>query len=144
MKEKRYKIGDKVFIQRPLVLGQWKQVMELFAEMREGDPLDIFAHPRCMAILLTEKGVSLKEKNLEASTEFIEQNIDAMISLEVVNDFFDLSPVHLFSQKLIEVRGKIEQMRPGSTKPASSSPAETSLKKKRSSGDSLPKNVPLT
>ena len=144
MKEKRYKIGDKVFIQRPLVFGQWKQVMELFAEMREAEPLDIFAHPRCMAILLMEKGVSLKEKNLEASTEFIEQNIDAMISLEVVNNFFDLSPVHLFSQKLIEVRGKIEQMRPGSTKPASSSPAETSLKKKRSSGGSPPKNAPLT
>jgi len=106
MKEKKYEIGGKIFIQRPLVLGQWKQVMELFAEMREADPLDIFAHPRCIAILLTEKGVNLKEKDLEASAEFIEQNIDAMISLDVVNDFFDLSPVHLFSQKLMKVRSR--------------------------------------
>jgi hypothetical protein len=143
MKEKKYEIGGKIFIQRPLVLGQWKQIMELIAEMREADPLDIFAHPRCIAILLMEKGVSLKEKNLEASAEFIERNIDAMISLEVVNDFFDLSPVHLFSQKLMEVRGKIEQMRPGSIMPASSSQAEISPKGKKSSGGSPPKNAPL-
>jgi len=138
--EKEYKIGERVFTQRPLVLGQWKQLMEHLGGAK-GDPVDIFGSSRALAIILREKDRNLKDKDVEELATYLDENVDGMTTLEVVEDFFGMSPIQTFTARLEGIRSKIRIRAGGSTAPSAPSPGETSPGGMRSSGDTPRENA---
>jgi len=142
-----YQIGDKIFIQKALSLGQWKQLIPLIYDLKmsaDSGLEDIIAQMgdnlyRAMAVVLTEEGQRPSEKNLEAAGKFLEDEIDMLTTLEVVENFFDSNPIPSILEKFGRLMRKLRQMilaaEPnGSTKPPVSSPEETLQNNKISSG----------
>lgn len=142
---KIYKIGDKTYVQKKLVLGQVGQLTKLLATvelpagpkgleatsmvMALGDNLS-----KALAIVLVEEGVPIKEKKLEDVTEMVSNSVDLKQATEIVKDFFDCNPIASLFEELSGVMVKvIEEVNKGKEKveeissktPASSSPAET-------------------
>lgn len=140
MVEKEYRIGDRIFTQRPLVLGQWRDLM-IYLAGAKGDPVDIFGDPHALAIILREKGCALKDKKAEELAAYLEENIDGITTLEVVEDFFGLSPMQIFTQRLEAIRSKIRIRADGSTGPSAFSQAATLPAETKSSGDIPPENA---
>lgn len=101
-----YEIGGRLFIQRPLVLGQ---VRLLIAEFEGSEiPPDMMLSPMnilnilgdrmntAIAIVLIEKeATSLKDRNLTEVADFFDFNLDIPTTLQVVDDFFDCNPISL-------------------------------------------------
>jgi hypothetical protein len=151
-KEKQYHIGGKTFIQRPLVLGQLQQILELIAGLQIPRVITTPAVvamlesrlPRAVAILLCEKGTRLKDKDLDALTEFMAGECDFATTLEVVENFFALNDLPCILDKLSRVSRMAKGLVAGSTAPSPSSPGETLPSGTTSSGDSLPKNASPT
>jgi len=143
LKEKEYEIGGRKFVHRPMVLGQVNQLMEILQgvsipaqagalelAMALGNKLS-----RVIAILLSEKGKSLKDKDLEELTDHIATHLDLPAAVEVAEDFFGLNPLPSVLGRLTKLIQGLNQGKTGSSKSPSSSPAETSPKEMKSSGD---------
>ncbi len=136
MEKKEYQIGGKTFIQRPLVLGQLKQIVELVAGLRipaESDAAGVAAIlaegdllSRGLAILLCEPGKGLKDKDLDALAEFMAENADFETTLGVVEDFFELTRPESVFAKLTALGAKIRAKTEGSAPSSASSPEGTS------------------
>jgi len=151
MEKMTYEIGGKTYIQRPLVLGQWRQLIPLMAEISfPEDPgvQDIVAAlqngiERIAAVILTEEGAAIREKDLDALAEEFEFSLTPEIILQVADDFFVCNPLLSILAWLKEaaerIEGSIETTltRDGSTSSASFSPAETSPGATPSSGDTI-------
>jgi hypothetical protein len=107
MKEKTYVIGEKKYVQRPIVLGQVRQLTDLFKDVVIPEDLSITSIlmslgsnlGKAIAIVLTEEGVSLRNKNIEESASDIEFNITPEQALEVVEDFFGITDISLVVEK---------------------------------------------
>ncbi|MFH2011679.1 MAG: hypothetical protein ABIJ37_03090 [Pseudomonadota bacterium] len=111
-KRYEYKVDEKTYIQRPLVLGQLKQLiaflgtLELPAiDINQADVgvfLGILGDriPHALAIVLNEDGIKLQEKNLEAMASEIESTFDLEITIKAVEDFFDCNPIVSLLNKL--------------------------------------------
>lgn len=148
MEEKyKYKIGGKIYFQRPLVLGQINQLMEVLGGM----PMPVAANgpelllrlgakglPRAIAIVLCEEDHALKDKDLDALATDIGFAIDPETTLKVINDFFDCNPISSWLITAGETAESIwKTMREiGLRKPASSLAEETSQSGNGSSGTS--------
>lgn len=143
--EFKYEIGGKTYTQKPLVLGQIRQLMSLMKGIviphdigipglisLLGDKL-----PRAIVIVLCEEGKALKDKNLEHLESEIEFEISPEQAIQVVEDFFDSNPIVSLLERLKETAGKIsEKMKEtGLNKSASSSPVEILPSETPSSGD---------
>ncbi len=145
MKEKEYTIGGRIFIQKALTPGQWKQIIPLLFQIKLPENLDAlsmvfllgnYIH-RALAIVLREKGQKLKDKDLDSLTEFMEEEADALTTLEVVEDFFGCNPMTSISKGLSRLQESLKNLTTGpngSTNLSSPSPAETSPSETKSSG----------
>jgi hypothetical protein len=154
--EKTYELGTTTYVQRPLVLGQIRQLLEQL----EGLTFDAAAGPAvlvatlgdrlplCLAVVLTPEGASPREKDLVALADEIEFAIAPEQVLEVVEDFFDCNPLASLLERAagmlrsltarvgVEVKPAATAGAPGSTTSSSSSPAATSPGETGSSGAS--------
>lgn len=144
MELKKYTIGDKIFIQKKLVLGQWKELRTILDEIiipGELTPISLVQALGSnlfivLAIVLTEEGKSPRGKDLAALADEIEYGITPDTAIEVLADFFDLNPIPLILKSLTDLSGiiktKITEI--GLTNSASSSAAETLPGESGSSG----------
>jgi hypothetical protein len=151
-KQKKYEIGGTVYVQRPLVLGQIRQLSDVLGGVTlpgDATPAGVLLAvserlPMALAVVLTPEGVSLRSKELKALAEEIEFSISSEQIVEVVEDFFDCNPVASVLQKLAgamgAVAGKtIPTAGAGSTILSAPSPEEISPGETKSCGD-----TPLT
>jgi len=144
MELKKYTIGDKIFIQKKLVLGQWKELRAILDEIKipvELTPLSLVQSLGSnlfvvLAIVLTEDGKSPRGKDLAALADEIEYGITPDTAIEALADFFDLNPIPLILKSLADLSGiiKTKLTEIGLTNSASSSAAETSPGESGSSG----------
>jgi len=147
---RQYKIGDKIYIQRPLVIGQVKQ---LLAELQgivipsNVDVIDLVAAigdrlPDALAVILTPSGMSPKDKDLKKLSEELAFSLEIEQAMEVVEDFFVLNPISSLFGRLNQAIEKIQaQFLMSSTTLSASSQEETSQKEMQSNGDTPLKNV---
>jgi hypothetical protein len=145
MSEQKYTIGDKIYVQRPLVLGQVKQLIDLLrgttipanagaVELIEtlGESL-----PLALAIILTEEGKSPGGKDLPALADDLEFSIQPEMALDVIDHFFALNPMSSLLKRVGEMMGKVMKTTTGATslqKSASSSPTDASTNETGPSG----------
>lgn len=144
MEFKKYTIGDKIFIQKKLVLGQWKELRAILDEIiipGELTPISLVQALgsnlfMVLAIVLTEEGKSLRGKDLAAIADEIEYCITPDTAIEALADFFDLNPIPLILKSLADLSEiiKTKMTEIGLTNSASSSAAETSQGESGSSG----------
>lgn len=151
MEEQKYRIGNKVYTQRKLVLGQIQQMIGLFkgVKMPEeftssqlllslGDRITDF-----LAIVVTEEGKSPKEKDLAAAAKEL-FDADPETVAEVIDHFFVLNSAKDLLQRFAGIFIKAVKMAGGPTgspRPSSSSPEETLPSETKSSGDLHPENA---
>jgi hypothetical protein len=105
--EKKYEIGGKTYIQRPLVLGQLKQMRGLLEGIEIpgwiGDPggagaaelLNLVQDhaPALLSIVLTPEGEDLRGKDLATLAGDLEFTATPETVLEVAEDFFHCNPL---------------------------------------------------
>lgn len=153
-KEFRYEIDGATYIQRPLVLGQIKQLSGILENISVSMLTDETAMAKLLvnnispviAVVITKEGVRLQDKDIEAFAGEIEFAIDAETVTRVVQDFFVCNPVASIYEKLTGMvksmrKGKEKQTETGSTGSVSSSQTETSQSGTGSSGGTLPENA---
>jgi len=147
MTEKKYDIGGKSYVQKPLVLGQLRQLLAALKGVTIPTNVDSMGlvdalndHlPAALAIVLIPEGFSPRDKDIEALAAEIEFAITPEQIFEVVEDFFVCNPLPSLLDRLGMAAGKImEQMTAGmgSMTSASSLPAETLPAGTESSGGS--------
>lgn len=115
MAEKKYDIGGKIYVQRPLVLGQTRQLLRLLGGLELPGNLEIRSVietlgeslPAALAVVLTEEGKNPKDKDLEALASELEFEITLDQTAQVVEDFFGCNPLPSLLDKLTEAAGKI-------------------------------------
>lgn len=140
--EFKYTIGDKTYIQKPLVLGQIMQLIKIIDGLKIPSGINTLGliaalgdrSPLALAIVLTEEGKSPKDKDIEAFSKEIQFDIRPEEAIKVVEDFFDCNQVPSLLKSLSDLVGKITA-KIGSKSSLSSSPEETLPKKTKSSGD---------
>jgi len=146
-KTKKYEIGDRIFIQKPLVLGQLAQFIKLMAQVSFPKDIDMEGAvyiltskgilSRAVAIVLNEEGKSMKDKDLDSLSAFFDENLDLLTTLGVVENFFGMTRPDLVLAKLEKMPEMMEKMiRIGSKKSSASSPGEISQDQNPSPGDS--------
>jgi hypothetical protein len=105
----KYEINGKKYIQKPLVIGQIKQIAGLLDDfqMKEtpstmdfisalGDKL-----PNFFAIILVEEGKSPKDKDLNLMAKDLEQ-CSLETAIKVIDDFFSCNPLSLVFRKVAD------------------------------------------
>lgn len=115
--EKRYEIGGKTYIQKALVLGQISQLTALLGDVSfftGYGPMGIISAlgdklPRAVAIVLTPEGVPLKSKNISEVEDAVSE-LDPLITVQVVEDFFICNPVVAIFERLTGMAEKINGM----------------------------------
>ena len=133
---KKYEINGKTYVMKPLVLGQLRALTEILKTIKieKPSPAAIIGAlgeklPQALAIVLIEDGLTIKEaieKYQERALE-LECEISPEETLQVVEDFFELTPVSSLVEKLTGSIKKIaEQIPKASKKSSTSSPTETS------------------
>lgn len=144
----KYTIGSKTYVQKPLVLGQIRQLAKYLRGLSLPKSRNVFEIvetlgdqlPIAFAIVLTEENGSVKDKDLEKIAEEIDFLIDWETTVKVIEDFFACTPIFSIMARIgealkktgVEIQLKTLQ---------SSSPAETSPNETQSSGDSLQPSV---
>jgi len=148
MRKFEYRLGNKIFVQKPLVLGQLKQLSELLEEVnlseifgQERFDVEKFLKivgkklPRFIAIVLREEGKPLKEKNLDEIEQLVEEEWTLEDALKVVRDFFVCNNPTEILQELADQTPQIkEKIETTLKKSSSSSRTEISQSGKKSSG----------
>ena len=137
-----YEIDGVTYVQKPLVLGQLKQLLSLLQRLRipaDADALGVIMAvgndlPELLAVVLVEKGASPRDKDLAALSERLAFSITMETALQVVEDFFACNPV---SSLLERIAGMMTRaiLPTGSTSSSSSSPEAISRSATPSSGD---------
>jgi hypothetical protein len=120
VEERIYDIGGKKFIQKPLV---WGQVVQLFEILKGTEistvssPTDIIlalGHrmPQALAIVLTEEGKSVKDKDIEDIASFFEFEVDVSTVAMVIEDFFVCNPTSLILERVQKMIGRLAEKVP--------------------------------
>ncbi len=151
-KEFTYEINGKTYIQRPLVLGQIGQITEVLKgiEITQGMGIEQIVQllgdrlPAAMAVVLTEKGKKVRDKNLPALTEAMQDDMDVGTAIEVMDHFLSLNPIASAFGKLTGIMAGITKAATGSRTSSSQSPEETSRSGTTSSGDTHSESASLT
>ena len=148
MVEKKYEFGTKVYIQRPLVMGQVKQLIKALEGARITNIADPFLLikdigerlPVALAIVLTPEGATPRDKDLDALAGELEFGLSFDDVLRVIDDFFScndlLSLLKKFKALAERVSDEIRSEKPGSTASSPPSPEATSPAGTQSSGAS--------
>lgn len=150
-----YVIVDKTYIQKPLVLGQIKQLTKLLKGIQWPQKLDIVeivealtdVLPQGLAIVLIEKGKEsakeLKTRDLTATQEEFEYGVDSELIIKVINDFLSCNPINsmwslmrgVITTTYTNPTRQTGTQETGLTSSLSTSQEETSLEETKSSGD---------
>ncbi len=145
--ENRYEIGGKTYTQRPLVLGQWKQLLKALKGVKipiTNDPFVLVEAlgdkaPELMAIVLQEEGIRLQDKDISKLTGDLDFAVSPRLILTILDDFFVgnevFSLLEEISTRMTESIAKAIEM--SSTNSASPLAAETLPGATTSSGASL-------
>ncbi|HSW39898.1 MAG TPA: hypothetical protein VLL97_10440 [Acidobacteriota bacterium] len=116
-----YEIDGKTYVQRPLVLGQLRQLLGVLKGVTIPTALDamglvnaLSGHlPRALAVVLTPAGISPRDKDIDALASEIEFAITPEQVFEVVDGFFGCNPLPSLLKRLGMVAGNITaQMTP--------------------------------
>ncbi len=116
-REFEYRIGDKTYVQRTLVLGQIEQLsgiiegLEITGDMKAEDIL-LALKDRvgdALGIILCEKGQKLIDKDLEAFARELRFAVEPEQIVEVIADFFDCNPIVSVFEKLLGGAGRITE-----------------------------------
>lgn len=147
--EKKYCIGDSIYVQKPIVLGQLKRLLSVLdgISLSGVTPLATLQSvgeklPSALAILLMADGVGVREamEGVEERADRIEWHASPEVCLEVVEDFFAFNPVSSVSERLGAMLEKFAAqavMNTETSKPScSSSAGATCPKETGSSGES--------
>ena len=149
---KTYRLGGRVYEQRPLVLGQIRQLEELLQDIPwettagAADLLRLLGDklPLAAAVVLRPKRpwplcllYEPRRKNLRRLARRLAYDLDLAAGYQVVADFFVCNPVRSFLLRLTGVLQETGAMPPATASPrsASSSPAATSPGATPCSGD---------
>ena len=144
---KEYDINGRAFVQRPLVLGQIQQLLRVLDGIALPDPLTLASLLDALggrlysaiAVVITEKGCSPRDKDLEALAAELEWSAPLETALEIVDDFFVLNPASSLLGKAGSMIGGLNRtlaaLAGGSTRSSSFSPGATSPGATPSSGD---------
>lgn len=145
--EMEYDLNGTVYVQRPLVIGQVRQLVAL---------LDGLVIPRgasipelidalggklmpAVAVALTEKGKSPRDKDIDSLSGELEFTMTPEQLLQVVDDFFGLNPISSIMERIGNLMqngaGTIGAMENSLKNSSSSSPEETSPVGTSLSGD---------
>jgi len=116
MEETSYTIEGREFVQKPLVWGQVRQLLAVLkgVDLTEAvSPMDIISligdkMPDALAVVLTEKGGSVKDKDLTSLSEFLGFHIPVKMMVMVIEDFFECNPTAIYLEKIEKLIGKIE------------------------------------
>lgn len=108
-KEFKYEVNGKTYVQRPLVLGQLKQVIKPLAGLDFSEEMDALTVvktlgdrlPEILAVALTMKGKSPKDKDVEALAREFAEHMDLATAVSAVDDFFGCNPVALILQRVM-------------------------------------------
>ncbi len=156
MPEFKYTIGDKRYCQRPLVMGQVDQLLEVLESAPIKNVLSAWDIKKslgenlylCLAIVLIEEGKTARRTmdELRALADEIRWSIDPETEVEVIENFFDCNPVARIMERLPELqKGLVKKLlETAFVTPLSASQKETSPGETPSSGDSRPDSAPLT
>jgi hypothetical protein len=152
-KEYRYEIDGKIYIQRPLVLGQTSQMIETFADINIPSDVDTIGIikllgdklPDALAVVLREENIALKDKDISTLAEILRESMSIQTAMEVIDNFFGLNPIASVFEKLTGMMAQILPLKTtkptGSKKSSSPSHEEISQKENKSSGDTHSKNA---
>lgn len=145
MEQFKYQIGDKVYIQKPLVLGQIRQFLNALKGLTIPKDVNVFSIidalgdklPGMFAIVLTPESINLKDKNLEELSKEIEFNIDPEMTMKVIEDFFTCNIIPSLLERFSGVMMKVTKSisKTGSKNSVSSSQEEILPNGIPSSGD---------
>lgn len=141
-----YEIGGKTYIQKPLVLGQIRQMINLLQGIvipGNTDAIGLITLlgdklPIAIAIVLIPEDVDLKNKDIRALADEIEFEISPELSMQVIEDFFVLTPIVSLLERLKGMANKIGEkiVETSLRKSAPSSVEEISQKETASFGES--------
>lgn len=114
-KEFKYTIGERMFIQRPLVWGQVRQLMDLLKTVEIKPPygtkelVEVLGDKiiYAVAIALSEQGKSPKEKDVTSLVTDIEFDLSVDMMLQVIDDFFSCNPTALYLERLSKLIGNV-------------------------------------
>jgi hypothetical protein len=146
--EKRYEIDGQTFVQRPLVLGQWRQLSAALSGVAvspDMTPAELILAlgPRlfeALAVILTPISCSSpRDKDLTSLADTIEWGIAPETAVEAITHFFELNPISSVLSGLTALAAQLKARMIdgiGSTNSASSSQMETSPVHTGSSGAS--------
>jgi len=109
-----YEIGEKIYVQNKLVWGQVRQLVPILKgiEFQEDITVSYLLEilgdkiPIALAVVLTEKGKSIKDKDIVTLASEFEEIIELDIVFQVIEDFFSCNPV---SSLLKKAMGMIEK-----------------------------------
>ena len=104
---KRYQINEKVYVQKPLVLGQLQQLLQEIGEIKIESPsivglisaLGEKLH-KILAIILVEEGKSVKEKEIDILAEELKESITVEQAMEIIEDFLLFNRLSLILEKI--------------------------------------------
>lgn len=116
---KIYQIGNQRFHQNKLVIGQLMQLVKALSGMSLPGKLNVQSIlnaigdriSEILAIILIPDGKSIKEKDRGAIAEFLDDNLDVELAMEIVEDFFLSNQ----TSSLIEKVAKLSRTMQGQT-----------------------------
>lgn len=127
MDPKKYTINGKVYTQKPLVIGQADQMLELLqgVELTALTPISIIQAmggriPMAAAIVLTPEGIKIRDKDLNALEDEFAENLELETALEVAADFLSFNPLSSISGKAKMLMDGVWGMLPKNKKKAGS------------------------
>lgn len=115
----RYEINGGWYTQSPIVLGQMAQLSKIFTSVNIGeieelkDLIETLGDrlPELMAVVLTPEGTHLKDKNMKAMIDEMENYATLEVVESVVTDFFPCNPnVLSLLEKVDKATGMIGEM----------------------------------
>ena len=121
---KEYTIGDRKYVQRPLVVGQFNRLVPLIEGIRvsqESTPADLIKAfggvlPDALAVVLLPEGeevaASFEPNALTARRSHLEWNTGPEAALEVIEDFFDCNPVSSIFERLTGMMTTVREKAP--------------------------------
>jgi len=124
-KEFKYTIGDKVYFQRKLVLGQVNQLINLTKGLSFPEETTVMSLVSALgekvtdavAIVLIPADVShLKQKSLDKVRYDLESDMYPEQALEVVEDFFDCNQISSLLNRVGEVVKNVSEKMTGNVK----------------------------
>lgn len=113
----RYEFGGKVYVQERLVWGQVRQIASALrgvsfqGEVTIPGLIDLAGDrlSTILAIVLTEEGASMKDKDLVELAAEIESVIPIETVMQVVEDFFICNPMASVLEKLTGLIGGVQK-----------------------------------